>query len=79
MTQQPQEVAPEKRLYTSKEEVVARIKELAQSEEEVNKAELDHLKTVFYHFLTAERDAAQKAYLDGGGDPMQYVVLPDPQ
>ncbi len=79
MTQQPQEVAPEKRLYTSKEEVVARIKELAQSEEEVNKAELDHLKTVFYHFLTVERDAAQKEYLDGGGDPMQYVVLPDPQ
>lgn len=79
MTQQPQEVAPEKRLYTSKEEVVARVKELSQGEEEVSKPELDHLKTVFYHFLTVERDAAQKEYLDGGGDPMQYVVLPDPQ
>lgn len=78
MTQQPQEVAPEKRLYTSKEEVVARVKELAQSEEDAPKAELDHLKTVFYHLLNADRDAAQKAYLDGGGDPMQYVVLPEP-
>ena len=78
MTQQPQEVAPEKRLYTSKEEVVARVKELAQGEEEATKPEMEHLKTVFYRFLTAENDAAQKAYLDGGGDPMQYVVLPNP-
>ena len=78
MTQQPQAVAPEKRLYTSKEEVVARVKELAEGAEDAPKAELDHLKTVFYHLLNADRDAAQKAYLDGGGDPMQYVVLPEP-
>lgn len=76
--QQPQEVAQEKRLYASKEEVLTRVKELAHSEEELNKAELDHLKTAFYYLLSAERDAAQKAYLEAGGDPMQYVVTPDP-
>lgn len=81
MVQQPQdaqaEVAMEKRLYASKEEVLERVKELAHSEEEITKSELDHLKTAFYYLLNAEREAAQKAFIEGGGDPMQYVVLPD--
>ena len=76
--QQPQETAQEKRLYTSKEEVIARVKELSQGEEEPTRQELEHLKTAFYFLLNAERDAAQKAYLDNGGDPMQYAALPDP-
>ena len=78
MAQQPQEVAQDKRLYTSKEEVIARLKELSNGEEEPTKTELEHLKTAFYHLLNNEREAAQKAYLDAGGDPMQYAVLPDP-
>ena len=78
MAQQPQKVAQEKRLYTSKEEVIARLKELSNGEEEPTKTELEHLKTAFYHLLNNEREAAQKAYLDAGGDPMQYAVLPDP-
>lgn len=78
MAQQPQEVAQEKRLYTSKEEVIARLKELSNGEEEPTKTELEHLKTAFYHLLNNEREVAQKAYLDAGGDPMQYAVLPDP-
>lgn len=76
--QQPQEEAQDKHLYTSKEEVIARVKELSQGEEEPTRTELDHLKTAFYHLLNTEREEAQKAYLDQGGDPMQYVALPDP-
>ena len=41
------------------------------------KAEVDHLKTSFYRIHTAERDAQQKAYLEAGGDPEKYQVLPD--
>lgn len=78
MAQQPQEAVQEKRLYTSKEEVVARVKELSQGEEEPTRTELDYLKTVFYRLLNNEREAAQKAYLDAGGDPMQYVMQQDP-
>lgn len=78
MAQQPQEVAQEKRLYASKGEVLERVKELAHSEEEINKSELDHLKTAFYYLLNAEREAAQKDYIERGGNPMKYVVLPDP-
>jgi hypothetical protein len=76
-TEQQTEEAQEKRLYASKEEVLERVKELAQGDEEISKPELDHLKTAFYYLLNAERDAAQKAYIADGGDPMQYVVTPD--
>jgi len=73
-----QDMALEKRLYATKEEVLNRIKELAHGEEEITKAETDHLKTAYYYLLSQEREAAQKAFIEGGGDPMQYVALPDP-
>ena len=38
---------------------------------------MDYLKTIFYKLHFAEREAAQKAYLDAGGDPEKYSVLPD--
>ena len=75
---QVQEMTAEKRLYATKEEVLERAKALANSEEEINKAETDHLKTAYYRLLTADREAAQKAYLEAGGDPMQYQVAPEP-
>ena len=53
-----------------------RVKELAQ-EENPSKQEIDHLKVAFYHLLNTEREAQQKAYIEAGGDPMQYVVPTD--
>lgn len=70
--------AQEKRLYATKEEVIERMKQLAHGEEDIQRAELEHLKTAYYYLLNAERDAAQKAYIDEGGDPMQYTSQPDP-
>lgn len=66
-----------KPIFATKEEVLERVKELAQSEETPGKAEIDHLKVAFYNLLKQERDAQQKEYLEQGGDPMQYVVTPD--
>ena len=68
----------EKRVYASKAEVLDHLKELAHNEEtEIDKTEIAHLKTAFYYLLNQEREAAEKAYLDAGGDPTKYVVLPD--
>ena len=68
----------EKRVYASKAEVLDHLKELAHNEEtEIDKAEIAHLKTAFYYLLNQEREAAEKAYLDAGGDPAKYVALPD--
>lgn len=68
----------EKHLYATKEEVLERVKALAHGEEEITKAELDHLKTAFYYLLNQEREASMKAFIEGGGDASQYVLEQDP-
>lgn len=66
-----------KTVYSTKQEVLKRVKELAHGEEQPQKDEVDHLKTTFYKLHIAEREAEQKAYLDNGGDPDKYQVTPD--
>lgn len=66
-----------RKIYATKEEVLERVKEIAHSEEVPAKDEVDQLKTTFYKLLFTERDAQQKAYLEAGGDPEAYQVLPD--
>ena len=68
---------PERKVYESKSEVLERVKEIAHSEEAPRKEEVDYLKTTFYKLHIAEREAQQKAYLEGGGDPEKYQVTPD--
>ena len=68
---------PAKKVYTTKQEVLARVKEIAHSDDAPDKEELDHLKTTFYKLHLAERDAQMKEYLNNGGDPEKYVLLPD--
>ena len=65
------------KVYNSKKEIVERIKTIADSEEAPEKAEIDHLKTSFYRLHVAEREAQQKAYLEAGGEPEKYQVMPD--
>ena len=68
---------PAKKVYATKQEVLERVKEIAHSDETPNKEELDHLKTTFYKLHLAERDAQTKKYLESGGDPDKFVLLPD--
>ena len=68
---------PAKKAYATKQEVLERVKEIARSAEAPNKEELDHLKTTFYKIHLAERDAQTKEYLEKGGDPENFVLLPD--
>ena len=66
-----------KKVYKTKQEVIERMKELAHGEETPAKEEVDLLKTTFYKLHFAEREAAMKEYLDAGGDPETYQVVPD--
>ena len=66
-----------KHTYATKQEVLERVKELAHGEETPQKAEVDLLKTVFYKLHLAEREAQMKEYLDNGGNPEEYRVMPD--
>lgn len=68
---------PAKKIYGSKQEVLNRVIALAQGNETPDKDEVEHLKATFYRFHIAERDEKQKAYLEAGGDPEKYQILPD--
>ncbi len=68
---------PERKQYQTKKEVLERAREIAQGEEAPQKEEVDYLKTAFYKLHIAEREARLKEYIDGGGDPETYQILPD--
>ena len=72
-----EEPEPERKQYQNKKEVLARVREIAQGEEVPQKDEVDYLKTAFYKLHIAEREARLKEYIDGGGDPEAYQILPD--
>ncbi len=67
----------QKKIYKDKKEIVERIQEIAHGEAAPKKEEVDWLKTIFYKMHFAERDAALKAFIEAGGDPQGYKVVPD--
>jgi hypothetical protein len=69
--EQPQKV------YATKAEILERIREIAHGDETPQKEEVDNLKTAFYKLHIAEREARIKAFIDSGGDPNQYQIVPD--
>ena len=62
---------------TTKEEVLARMKELALNAESAGKQELDSLKQSFYKFHNAELEAAKKQFIDNGGSEEDYAPQSD--
>lgn len=67
----------QRKVYKSKKEVIERMKEIAHNDDSPKKDEIDYLKTAFYKLHFAEREAEMKAYIEAGGDPESYKVLPD--
>ena len=74
--EQAEEAVPAK-AYKTKADVIARLKEIVAADENPNKDEIDHLKTSFYKLHIAEREARLEEYIDGGGDPEAYQIVPD--
>ena len=63
--------------YTSKREVLDRVRELAHGETAPDKDEVDYLKTAFYKLHIAEREVNYKEFIEGGGNPDNFQILPD--
>ena len=62
----------------TKEGIIERMKQIAESDEEISRQEVDILKSHFYKIIKAESDAAYKQYIDDGGDPEAYTPAIDP-
>ena len=65
--------------YETETEVVNRLKEISESDEEVTRQELDSLKSNFYRIHRAEADAAYKKVIEEGGAAEEYAPEPDPE
>ena len=63
--------------YETKADIVARLKEIASSDEEVTRQELDSLKSNFYRLHHQEADAAYKKFIDEGGNAEEYTPAPN--
>ncbi|MBR1499112.1 MAG: DUF349 domain-containing protein [Bacteroidaceae bacterium] len=78
-TATPEAEAPEgeqaivQQTFRSKDEVVARVQEIAQSDEVGDKQELALLKQLFYKFHNAEMQEAFQAFIDAGGEADKFV------
>lgn len=65
--------------YTSTAQIVERLRQIAQSEDEISRQEIDALKSAFYRLLKQQSEEAYKTYIEGGGDPDSYLpqICPD--
>ncbi|MBP3712778.1 MAG: DUF349 domain-containing protein [Bacteroidaceae bacterium] len=59
--------------FKTKDEVVARVKEIAESGEAGDRAELNLLKQLFYKFHNAEVQEAFKAFVEAGGEEDKFM------
>ena len=73
-----QEQAIVQQTFHTKEEVVARVQEIAQSDEAGDKAELNLLKQLFYKFHNAEVQEAFRAFVEAGGEEDKFMPQIDP-
>ena len=64
-------------VYETKAQVVDRLKELAETDEEVTRQELDALKSNFYRIHHQEADAAYKKFIEEGGNAEDYLPAPN--
>lgn len=64
--------------FKTKEEVVARVQEIANSDEVGDKTELNLLKQLFYKFHNAEVQDAFKAFVEAGGEEDKFMPEIDP-
>lgn len=62
----------------TKEDVLSRLKALAQDPENANKQEIDNLKQSFYKLHNAELETAKKQFVDNGGAEEDFAPEQDP-
>ena len=61
----------------TKDEILARLKEIATHVETAPKAGIDSLKQAFYKLHNAEQEAARKLFIENGGSAEDFIPAPD--
>ncbi len=76
-TQAEETILAEKKVYTSREDILERLAEIAGEATDSAKGEINYLKLIYYKLRQQETDAEMQAFIDGDGDPMSYVAKAD--
>lgn len=61
----------------TKEDILARLKEISVDVATIDKQETDVLKQVFYKLHNAEQEVAKKAFIENGGTEEDFIPAPD--
>lgn len=77
MPETPETEAEAINVPQTQEEVVARVKELAQAETPADKLELDALKQAFYKIHNNEVANARAKFIEEGGEPEAFLPAPN--
>lgn len=56
----------------SKQEIIARLKAIAEGEEQISRLEVEALKSNFYRLHRQETEEAYKKFIENGGNPDEY-------
>ena len=64
-------------VYETKAEVIARLKELAEGDEEVSRQERDYLKATFYKIHKQNSEAEYAKFIEEGGNPDDFKPTVD--
>ena len=74
-----EEPKPARPLPTTKEEVIARLKEIVIAGESVDRTEVEALKQTYYRLTAAAAAEAREAFIAAGGAAEDFVPAPDPE
>lgn len=61
----------------TKQEIIDRLKAIAESEDEISRAEVEALKSNFYRLHKQEVEEAFKTFTEGGGNPDEFMPAPN--
>ena len=75
--QTTEEAAPVKPLPTTKQEIVDRLRDLAEGGEDIDRQEMEQYKQLYYKFHNAEQLAAREAFIAAGGTADDFQPTPD--
>lgn len=64
-------------VYETKAEVIARLRELAEGDEEVTRQERDYLKSMFYKIHKQNTEAEYEKFVQEGGNPDEFKPTVD--
>ena len=70
------EEAPKFTNYETTAQIIERLKQIAESDEEVSRQETDALKSNFYRLHKQQAEQAYQQYIEQGGDPEAYQPQP---